>query len=239
MHGINPIVLQNRLLSQAGSGARAYSTAIGSVLNNSTGNNKKSSLPGTDTSEKSTRDIQASKKTYTEMKTASENMKSRIKDLQEILGKNQEELGEEEAAEYRNQAETEIAGLIEDYNALIETLSEEKSTVNNVFLKQLKDYIKSAGSELSKLGITQNSDGTLALDKESLGRAELSDLQKVFGAESALLAKLSERADNIKENAETNISLLNSELYGGTYSYDKYGSDIYDVLFGNQYNAKG
>ena len=65
------------------------------------------------------------------------------------------------------------------------------------------------------------------------------DLQKVFGAESALLAKLSERADNIKENAETNISLLNSELYGGTYSYDKYGSDIYDVLFGNQYNAKG
>ena len=238
-HGINSAVLQNRLLCQAKSGTRANSASIGSVLNNSSNSRKKNSILGTGTSNKSLQDVQESKKNYTKMQSAAVSLKSHIGELQSIFGKNWEEMEEQDAARYRELAETEISGLVENYNALVETLSKESGTANNVFLKQLKDYVKNAKDVLASVGITQNRDGTLSLDKELLGKAEISDLQKIFAKENSFASKLWDRASNIIENAETNLTLLNSELYGGTYSYNKYGSDIYDLLFGSQYNAKG
>lgn len=238
-HGINSTILQNRLLSQANSGTRSYNTSVGSVLNNSKGSNKKNSILGTGSSNKSLQDVQESKKNYTNMQSAAVSLKSHIGELQSIFGKNWEEMEEQDAAKYREKAETEISGLVEMYNKLVDHLSKESSTANSVYLKQLKDYVGGAKDALAGIGITQNKDGTLSLNKELLGKAEVADLQKVFGAESSFASRLYERAGNIIENAETNLTLLNKELYSGTYSYNKYGSDIYDLLFGSQYNTKG
>ena len=41
-------------------------------------------------------------------------------------------------------------------------------------------------------------------------------------------------------NAETNLSVLNKTQYAGSYTYDKYGSDIFDMLTGgSKYSSKG
>ncbi len=239
---ISPLIVQNRLLSQARSGARARNTAIGSVLNKSS--NSKTGSAASDAAKTKNKNkvlpTLESKTNYTSMKKAGESIKKRAEVLQKIYDRQWEEITEEERAKYKEQAEEEITEFIDDYNTLMNTLSKESSAANNAYFKQLKNYFQSAKSTLAEMGITQNSDGTLSLDKETLKKADISIGQKVFGGEDSFAGKVKEGAEKIAANAETNLSVLNSSLYTGNYSYNRSGNDIFDILTGNNgYNAKG
>lgn len=237
---ISPLIVQNRLLSQARSGARARNTAIGSVLNKSS--NSKTGSAASDAAKTKNKVLPTleSKTNYTSMKKAGESIKKRAEVLQKIYDRQWEEITEEERAKYKEQAEEEITKFIDDYNTLMNTLTKESSATNNAYFKQLKNYFQSAKSTLAEMGITQNSDGTLSLDKEILKTADIAVGQKVFGGEDSFAGKVKEGAEKIAANAETNLSILNSSLYTGNYSYNRSGNDIFDILTGNSdYNVKG
>lgn len=238
---ISPLIIQNRLLSQAKSGTRSRNTAIGSALNKSSGS--KTDSKAASAAAKTKNNILPtleSKTNYTSMKKAGESIQKRAEVLKKIYDRQWEEITEEERARYKEQAAEEIADFIEDYNTLMKTLSQEKSSANNAYFKQLKNYFQSSRSALEEMGITQESDGTLSLDKELLKAADIATGQKVFGGEDSFAGKVKEGAKNIAANAETNLSILNSSLYTGSYSYNKNGSDIFDILTGNSgYNVKG
>lgn len=241
-NSISPLILQNRLLSQARSGARTRNASIGNVLQNSSGN-KSTTLDSikkqAETRKNSLQDLEA-KENYTVMKKAGENLKDHVEKLQEIYDREWDELTEEEAAKYRAQAEEEIAGFVDNYNTLIKTLSEESSSAGDIYLKQLKNYFQSSKAVLGEMGITQGDNEALSVDRKLLKAADNTVLQKNFGQKNSFASKVKERAENIISNAETNLAVINSSLYAGNYSYNKYGSDIFDILgeSGN-YNAIG
>lgn len=244
-NGINSLILQNRLVSQARSRARTQSTKMGSILqgnsNNSNslanaikkqaGSQKNGLLNATDTK---------SKDNYTSMKKAAESLKVQTKALLDMPEKEWEKLTEEEAAKYKDDMLTRVSGLIEDYNKIMKAMTKEGGSVNEIYAKQMKGYFQSAKAKLGELGITQNSDGTLSLDKELFKKADASKMKEVLGKAGTFTDDIGKRTENILANAETNLAVLGRSQYAGNYSYNQYGSDIFDALLGGgKYNAKG
>lgn len=239
-NSISPLIMQNRLLSQARSGARARNTATGAVLNNSSGSKNSNTVKSQTDAKKTSSQQEAykeSKENYTAMKKAAESIKERTGKLLTAFDKNREELTEEDAVKFRKEIEEEISGYTDDYNTLIKMLTNEGGNANETYLQQLKDYFQSSKDALAEAGITQASNGILTLDENLLKEADLQTLEKIFGKENSFAGRVKERAVNIISNAEMNLSVINSSLYSGNYTYNKYGSDIYDILNGSSYSA--
>lgn len=244
-NGINPLILQNRLVSQARSRARTQNTRMSAILQGSSGNNsnslanaikkqankKNGLLSAADTK---------SKENYTSMKKAAESLKTHAKVLLDMSEKEWEKLTEEETAKYKDEMLTQVSGLIEDYNKIMKAMTEEGGSVNEIYAKQMKGYFQNAKSKLGELGITQNSDGTLAINKETFKAADASKMKEVLGKAGTFTDDIAKRAENILANAETNLAVLGRSQYAGNYSYNQYGSDIFDALLGGgKYSAKG
>lgn len=239
-YSISPLIVQNRLLSQAKSGARTRNAAIGNVLNNSKNSNNTNSTSSSVNSTNLLADTE-SKKNYTSMKSAADSLKTHIGNLFSVFDKEWDKLTEEETAKYRKEAEDEVTGFVNDYNTLITTLTKENDYAGSAYLNQIKNYVQGSESILKEAGITRKSDGTLSVDSDLLKKANTATLQEIFGKDSSFAVKMKERAENISTNAQTNLALLNNSLYSGNYSYNKSGTDIFDILTGGSgsYNAKG
>lgn len=241
---INPLITQNRLLSQARSRARAQSAATGQALLGGSNNNKDSVInsinnkAGKQNANVSEAD-RKSKENYTTMKDAAENVKKHVKNLLLWPEKKWDEMTEDEIAEYRVDARKEITGLIDEYNKMIKSMSAEESKVNEIYLRQMKGYFQNAKKDLESLGITQKEDGTLSLDQERLKEADAETLKKVLGSEGTFVDDIGKRAENVISNAETNLAVINKSIYAGNYTYNQYGSDVFEALLGGKYNSKG
>lgn len=242
---ISPLITQNRLLSQARSRARAQSVATGSALLNGSNNNKDSVINSVNNkantqNAKVSEVDKKSKENYTTMKDAAESVKKHAKNLLLWPEKKWDEMTEDEIAEYKVDARKEVASLIDDYNTMIKSMSaEDGSKVNEIYLKQMKGYFQNAKKDLESLGITQKEDGTLSLDQELLKAADAETLKKVLGSEGTFVDDIGKRAENVISNAETNLAVINKSIYAGNYTYNQYGSDIFDALLGGKYNSKG
>ena len=245
-NGINSLILRNRLVSQARSRARTRNTKTGSILNSSSSNNKNAlanAIKKQAAAQKNgtlSKTDAASKENYTSMKAAAEDLKKRTKTLLDMPEEDWENLTEEETAKYKEDVMTEVSKIIEDYNVMIKKMTDEGGNVNEIYAKQMKGYFQNAKSKLGELGITQNNDGTLTLNKELFKAAEPSKMKEVLGKTGTFIDDIGKRADNVIANAETNLAVLNRSQYAGSYSYNQYGSDIFDMLLGgSKYNAKG
>lgn len=242
-NSISPLIMQNRLLSQARSGARARNTAVGTALNSSSGSNNSGAVKKQTDSKKSGTQQEVykeSKENYTAMKKAAESIKEHTEKLQEAFERTWEELTQEDAAKYKKEATEEIRGYAEDYNILVKMLAKEGGSTNETYFQQFKDYFQSFKDSLAEVGITRTADGSLSVDEKLLNAADLQKLEKLFGEGNSFAGRVKERIENIINNAKMNLSVLNSSLYSGNYTYNKYGSDIFDILDGSgSYNAKG
>lgn len=245
-NGINSLILQNRLVSQARSRARTQSTKMGSILQGSSGNNNNAlanaikKQAGAQKNGTLSKANTKSKENYTAMKSAAESLKKRTKALLDMPEKEWEKLTEEEIAKYKEEVVAEVSGVINDYNEMMKKMTEESGNVNDIYVKQMKGYFQNAKQKLGELGITQNSDGTLSLNKELLKAADASKMKEVLGSKGTFIDDIGKRAENVISNAETNLAVLNRSQYAGNYSYNQYGSDIFDALLGGgKYNAKG
>ncbi len=243
MSKISSLITQNRLLSQARSRARAQSVATGSALLNGSHNkdsviNSVNNKAGAQNAKVSEAD-RKSKENYTAMKNAAESVKKHAKNLLLWPEKKWDEMTEDEIAEYKVDARKEITSLIENYNTMIKSMNEEQGKVNEIYLKQMKGYFQNAKKDLESLGIIQKEDGTLSLDQELLKAADAETLKKVLGSEGTFVDDIGKRAENVISNAETNLAVINKSIYAGNYTYNQYGSDIFDALLGGKYNSKG
>lgn len=237
---INPLIMQNRLLSQAKSGLRTKNTQTGKVLNKQGSSRSDHVKDQADQKNSLSKRNAASKENYMTMKEAGSSLTDRAKQLLSLPGKEMEELSQEGIAEYREKVLTQTEGLIKDYNALVRSMEEEGGTVNQLYLKRMQEYLKDAGEDLKRIGITGDKSGMLSLDKETLKTADVQELKRILGTEGSFTDKAGKRAENILANAETNLAYLNKSIYAGNYSYNRYGSDIFDSINGyGKYNARG
>lgn len=240
-NGISPLITQNRLLSQARSGARARSAAIGSALQRTNANNSSNSSSNTKSATKKQNNLMTeSRENFTALKNAAEDVKENSKKLQEIFGQDFEKMTEEETALNRAKAEEKIIEFIDSYNSLIRNLEKESAGANGTYLGQLKEYFNRSSKALGGMGIAADGSGILSVDKELLKKADLSDLKAAFGTAGSFAGKTGARSEDIIANAETNLAVLNKSLNAGNYTYNRTGSDIYDILSGSgKYDAIG
>ena len=239
---INSLITQNRLLSQARS-RTSSGTGMASALAQSSGsdsktnailnavkNSNKGSLKETDESQR---------QAYTVVKKTAENIKKHAEKLLSWPEKSVEELTDEEKAAYKKDVTDELSALIANYNDMITGMKEAGGNVNTVYLNQMRGYFKNAQKQLEELGITEDSNGKLSLNKEKFANADAAKIKEVLGSKGTFIDDSGKRADNVLSNAETNLAVLNKSLYAGNYTYNQYGSDIFDALLsGSKYNSK-
>lgn len=243
---VNSLIMQNRLLSQAGSRSRTQSTNIGKALQKGAdGNGKKNLLnsikkqAGSGQYELGEADAQ-SKKNYMAMEEAAESLNGHTTKLLLMGKKNLKELTQEELAGLKENVISEATSMAEAYNQMVQAMTDEGGTVNEIYLKQMKGYFQNAKSAMEDIGITQNSSGTLSVNAELLKAADIQKLVNTLGMEGTFVDDIGKRAQNVISNARTNLAILNKSQYAGLYSYNQYGSDILDAFTsGGKYNTKG
>ena len=140
---------------------------------------------------------------------------------------------EQKREEYQTEAAKDIAGLLNSYNTMISNLIEAGGGTNKNFLNELNQIIQDYGKELSTFGITQNEDGTFALDAETLAGADMDALAEVFGPDGDFSQKLTEKMDAIVQKTATTVDTLQiySTAYSNSGSYSQYDylKGIYDL----------
>lgn len=243
-HTINSLITQNRLLSQAKSRARSQSTGIGKALQSGSSNkdNILNSIKNQAAGKSSglSKSDAKSKENYTAMKVAAESLKKHTDKLLSMPDMDWEKLTEEESAKYKSDAISEVTAMIDDYNKMMKSMADEGGTVNEIYSSQMKGYFQNAKAGLEELGITENKDGTLAVNKERLNAADAKKLKEIFGSKGTFVDDIGKRAQNVISNAETNLAVINKSMYAGSYSYDQNGNDIFEMLAsGAKYNTKG
>lgn len=245
LNGISSLITQNRLISRAKSRSRSQSSAIGSALRNSSGNNGKDSLANAIKSQSQKQNSLSaadakSKEYFTTIKKAAGSVQSCVKNLLELPDKEWDKMTEEEITGYREDALSKVNSFVNDFNVMVKGMEDEGGKVNQIYLSQMKNYFTNSKSDLEKLGITMKDDGTLSVNQEEFKKGDVQKIKKVLGASGSFVDNVGRRAKDAQANAETNLAVLNKTQYVGNYTYDKYGSDIFDMLTGGgKYNSKG
>ena len=127
---------------------------------------------------------------------------------------------EAELTQVKDKVLKEIDSFVEDYNTMVDKMSTIGGTFNNLYLKQMKGYATENQSTFKKIGITQNSDGTLSVNQKSMKAADVNDIKNLCCGKDSFAAKVSAKSKIVESNASAAIATLNKSY---TSSYDKYG----------------
>lgn len=243
--GISQLITQNRLLSQARSRSRNSSAGMASALTQSGNSGKNNALVDALKKKNAGKNSlseadQSQKEAYTVIKKTAGNIQKRAERLLSWPEKSIDEMTEEEKASYKKNVVDEVSALITEYNDMMLGMEDAGGKVNEIYLSQMKGYFQNAQKQLAELGITENAKGKLVLDKEKLESADAAKIKEVLGKKGTFIDDIGKRAENVLSNAETNLAVLNKSQYAGNYTYNQYGSDIFDALTsGSKYNYKG
>lgn len=161
--------------------------------------------------------------------------------MDQLLKTGEESLyAKEEESKDREELAREISGFVSDYNIMMRKLSASEESADKSYVKKLKNEFSAYESALKELGITQDSKGTLSLDMQTFNEAELSAIQKVFGAEDGISGKIKALSKEVGTHAETQIDNLKKESCMLSTNYSRYATDAsYYGTTGSRYNAKG
>ncbi|MDE7248294.1 MAG: hypothetical protein K2N82_00095 [Lachnospiraceae bacterium] len=242
--GISSLITQNRLLSQARSRSRNSSSGMAAALTKGSSSGKSNALAEALKKKNAGKNSlseadQSQKEAYTVVKKTAENIKKRAERLLSWPEKSVDEMTDEEKTTYKKSVTDEVSALIVEYNDMMKGMTDACGKVNEIYISQMKGYFQNAQKQLAELGITENTNGKLTLDKEKLASADVAKIKEVLGKKGTFIDDIGKRAENVLSNAETNLAVLNKSQYAGNYTYNQYGSDIFDALTsGSKYNYK-
>lgn len=242
--GISSLITQNRLLSQARSRSRNSSSGMAAALTQSGSSGKSNALAEALKKKNAGKNSlseadQSQKEAYTVVKKTAENIKKRAERLLSWPEKSVDEMTDEEKTTYKKNVTDEVSALIVEYNDMMAGMTDAGGKVNEIYISQMKGYFQNAQKQLAELGITENLNGKLTLDKEKLASADAAKIKEILGKKGTFIDDIGKRVENVLSNAETNLAVLNKSQYAGNYTYNQYGSDIFDALTsGSKYNYK-
>lgn len=119
---------------------------------------------------------------------------------------------------------SEVTNFVADYNAMVQNMKSSGGTMNDLYAGQLQDNYGSFREDLAKVGITAGKDGSLIIDKEALGKADIADLKKVFGSTESFAGKTSVKSIYVEANAVSEQAKNQYASYGRLSGYGAYGS---------------
>ena len=199
--GINPLITQNRLLSQARTRTRNGSASMAAAMAQSGSSNKNNALVdalkkrgGKDSLSEAD---QSQKNAYTVIEKTAGNIKKHAEKLLSWPEKSVDEMTDEEKAAYKKNVADEISSLVTDYNDMITGMENAGGKVNEVYLSQMRGYFKNAQKQLAELGITEDKKGKLVFDREKLESAEVSKIKETLGKKGTFIDDIGKRAENV------------------------------------------
>lgn len=170
--------------------------------------------------------LEETRANYTTIKSAAEDVQSYLGNL--LSTKEGSLFQKAEESKDTSSIVSEIKSFVEDYNKMVRKMTSEGGAVNDLYLRQLRGLVVSNKSKLENIGITEDKNGLLSIDREKLQGAELEQLKNVFQGEGCFADKVAERVEKVEENAKTNLNSLNSATYSSLLA--NYGSS------GSKYN---
>ena len=112
-------------------------------------------------------------------------------------------------------------------NNLLNELEKIGNSATQGYEKELQNIVSGSSTSLESLGITIGKDGTLSVDEDTLSKAKLDDLKKLFNGDSSLTASIGEKSMYIGASAVAN-SYLSS--YGASGNYSSTGVDYSQLV---------
>ncbi len=103
-----------------------------------------------------------------------------------------------------------VKAFIKTYNNTLETASGSGNSLLNRYAKQLKSAAKEYTSELKKLGITVNTDGSMEVNDNLLGNATADEIGKLFSNDGKFGQKIQQISKRLETRSE---EAYNAELY--------------------------
>ena len=85
----------------------------------------------------------------------------------------------------------EVKSFVEDYNSLTREMQNSGSNTYKSLAQDLKSQAVTKQDELSNIGLTYKSDGTLVIDSKKLESTDLLNLKKVFYGEKSFASEVS------------------------------------------------
>lgn len=156
--------------------------------------------------------VSTDRKKYEALRKSAENLQQSADELQsEELYKEARESGDTQAvSDYAER-------LLEHYNQTLKSLNGTTSPLNQFYRQSLKEAAQKEKDQLMSIGITQEKDGTLSLDKDKLKETDADTLEQVLGG--SFTEKISFLADKVADNAKANAASASSQYNASGYNY--------------------
>lgn len=176
---------------------------------------------------KETQKLSSQQKGYQELEDAASDLALSASKLyaegeDSLFGKAEEEQSTEDIIK-------EIQTMVESYNKTLKLLKEAGGSLNDYYRQGLKNAAAGNADLLSSVGITQNKDGSLSIDKKKLEGADYETLKKVFNGDSDFAGVAAYIGIKVAENAEANAASI-------TNQYNAKGTSYNNSFQSNKYN---
>lgn len=120
--------------------------------------------------------------------------------------------------EHKDSVYDALSAFIKDFNTLLKDASKSENTKVTNQVDYLKNLVSSNKSAFAKIGITVNSDKSLAIDEDKFKEANMSDVKSLFEGSYSLAEKMTDRINQIYRYASSGGS-LETQTYTNQGSY--------------------
>ena len=106
-----------------------------------------------------------------------------------------------------------VKEFVEQYNSMVRSLKGAGDKLDKAYADSLNTYAVMHKNVLKATGVTQQTDGTLKLDENTLRNASLEALEKAWGGSNSFAAKAAKTAEYASANAVSNINSMVNNSY--------------------------
>lgn len=121
---------------------------------------------------------------------------------------------------------SETKALVEACNSLLTASKSGAGTLEKLYVAALKEAAADNEEELSKLGISINSDGSLSVSEDKLSKVSYDTFKSIIGGDSDFMVQLALITTKIGSNARANL-----ESYSSSYNAVGSSSSLYSGSF--------
>lgn len=121
---------------------------------------------------------------------------------------------------------SETKALVEACNSLLTASKSGAGALEKLYVAALKEVAADNEEELSKLGISINSDGSLSVSEDKLSKVSYDTFKSIIGGDSDFMVQLALITTKIGSNARANL-----ESYSSSYNAVGSSSSLYSGSF--------
>lgn len=117
-----------------------------------------------------------------------------------------------------------VSNFVDEYNDTVSALRKTSNTSVNNAGDSMTRMTNVMSKNLSKIGISVETDGKLSIDEDTFKNADMSKVKSMFNGNSSYAGIVSSSASRVASQASTQLSQANGGFYGSNATYNSYTS---------------